>query len=328
MEGGITCDGLKQKTTGVKYYDFVAHYLEFGPVNLLNGQRQVSMVCKVLLLENHVGAESASALRDMLEASLSRQCGLEFDKLMEQFTLVTDCDATLPCIVGAYASSARVPFNERWAGCISHQLNTVMKHAMDEEDREKSAISDDLRAVKTIFRVFKHGSWNSLLPRGLHLIQEVETRFGTTHTVVNRFLKVVDKAAVIIGMKDSGAALDALCGLMTLTTPNGKTAYPALEAVDAVFAPTLHAQIALETSDSPTMHLIFPMLENNKDTLQSLSDGVADFSDFETPHLLTRSFSAQVLMHLERVEVHDLWIAGVCSNTPLPGTPYYRWHYL
>jgi len=72
------------------------------------------MVCKVQLLQKQVGAESASAFRDMLGASLSQQCGLDFNQMMAQFTFVTDCATTLPCIVGDSASSSRVPFTQTW----------------------------------------------------------------------------------------------------------------------------------------------------------------------------------------------------------------------
>lgn len=60
---------------------------------------------------------------------------------MTRFTFVTDCVSTMPCIVGASSSSARVPFSENGLGCISHQLNIVMKHNIDDKESKVKGIS-------------------------------------------------------------------------------------------------------------------------------------------------------------------------------------------
>lgn len=124
--GGVTSDGLKQDIAGEKFYDFTAHFYRVGKPDVLRRRREVERITKVIFLKQHHGPESASALRDTFDQALLEKCGVELDTFMEYFTFVTDCAATMPCIVRASASSHRVRFTERWMGCISHQLNTVM----------------------------------------------------------------------------------------------------------------------------------------------------------------------------------------------------------
>jgi len=208
----MTCDRLKQSVTGKKFYDLVAHYITVSKLNLIYGRLHVVMPLSVLLLEEKIGQESAAALRNLLEVAWLQKFGLHFEKFMSRYTFVTDHASTLPCFIGSSSSSSKVPFTHKWLGCVSHLLNTVMKHCVQEQQREDSIERKVLIRVKTIVRVFKHGNWNVLLPQGYSVIQEVETRFGTTHVVVESFLKSVDKVSDIIASKDSTAARDAFRG--------------------------------------------------------------------------------------------------------------------
>jgi len=234
---------------------------------------------------------------------------------MKSYTLVTDCASTMPCIVGASSSSSKVPFTEKWLGCITHQLNTVMKPSMSDEERRNTRISKDLGAVKTIVRVFKHGSWNSLLPDGFALIQEVETRFGTTFSVVERFLKSARKVIAIIERKESLAAKDALQSLQMETNRNGDVSFPALEAIITSFEPIREAQTRLEASDSPTMHLVLPMVEHIKKTLTRSASVSA--IDLEGVNMHAKGFAATTLRNMQKIELHDLWVAGAVLHPRL-----------
>ena len=98
---------------------------------------------------------------------------ISFNDLMSNFTLVTDWEATLPCIFGASSSSNAVQFSPKWVGCVVHKLNTLMKHTMQQESAEKSRIASDLDRVKEIVRMFKKGGWNADLPDGLLLFKSV-----------------------------------------------------------------------------------------------------------------------------------------------------------
>lgn len=310
LGGGVTCDGLKQKVNGEKYYDFTIHYFRLGKPDLLTRVREAQLVTKLLFLKMHQGAETAAAIRNTLDVALMECCGIELDCFMDNFTFVTDCAATMPCVVGASASSRRVPFSEKWVGCISHMLNTAMKHVVNHEIRGKTIIADDLERVKTIVRIFKQGGWNSLLPDGHALIQEVETRFGTTHSVVQRFLKSADKVGEIIARKDSETATAAFRDLDRHYTVDGNVSFPALEAIVEAFKPIRHMQTAFEADLEPTMHLVLPMLSSAKTQIRRLQSGMAQGANFVTPHRMTQELCGLVLAELEKLEVHDLWIAA------------------
>jgi len=51
------------------------------------------------------------------------------------------------------------------------------------------------------------------------------------------------------------------------TNRNGDVSFPELEAIITSFEPIREAQTRLEASDSPTMHLVLPMVEHIKKTL-------------------------------------------------------------
>lgn len=69
-----------------------------------------------------------------------------------------------------------------------------MKHVMDNSssvplDSIGATIQKYLDSVKLIVRVMKKTDLDKKLPDSFSLIQEVETRFSTTHDVAKRFIK-------------------------------------------------------------------------------------------------------------------------------------------
>lgn len=315
--GGVSCDGLKQKSTGTKFYDFVVHYIKVGKPSMLTGRRPAWMVSRILLLKEHIFAETAINIRELLRSGLQNEYGVEFDQFMSRFTFVTDCASTMPCIVGASSSSSRVPFTEKWLGCISHQLNTVMKNVMADDERKAGVVSTNLSSLKTIVRIFKQGNWNKDLPPGYALIQEIETRFGTTHDVAARFIKSADKVSRIVSEKDSEPAKLALSALETSKGSNHSTNYPAIVALTVAFRPIREMQTALEASESPTMHLILPRLEHLKTVMAAMSGGMGQAPAESAPNHVANAFCQSTLAYLNRVEVHDLWVAGAILHPKL-----------
>lgn len=96
--GDITCDCLKQKYTNATYYDFTLHYIRVG---LLRGEeRKVDIICPVLMVKEHTDPEGAVSIGHSLESALRTELGLDFETFMKDFTLVSDCASTLPCVVG------------------------------------------------------------------------------------------------------------------------------------------------------------------------------------------------------------------------------------
>lgn len=79
-------------------------------------------------------------------------------------------------------------------GCIFHQLDTEMKHIMDEAAAETDGkigknFQYDIVVVKGILRTVKKNYPNNKLTPVFNLVQEVQTRFGLTFDTVKRFLK-------------------------------------------------------------------------------------------------------------------------------------------
>lgn len=114
--------------------------------------------------------------------------------IMKHYTFVMDCEATMPCIVGASASTRIISLSDTWMGCVSHQLSTVRKNSIRSTanylpHETGATIKKDVDCVKRIVTDFKHTDLNMKLPEGFSLIKEVQTRFGTTHDVIKRFIK-------------------------------------------------------------------------------------------------------------------------------------------
>lgn len=81
-----------------------------------------------------------------------------------------------------------------------------MKHAMYDVRIQKSEISKNLSSIKKIVSTVKHANFNEDLPEGYKLIQEVETRFGTTFDTVKRFIKSVSNLKSVLKTKSGDAA--------------------------------------------------------------------------------------------------------------------------
>ena len=259
-----------------------AHYFKTNEADPLRATKDVTLMVRNVFLIQHEGPESASYLRKAFDNVLKDQYEISLDQLTENFTFVTDCAATMPKIVGASSSSSRIPFSEKCLGCVSHMLNTAMKHAINEE-KSDSIVYRDLNTVKTIVRIFKQGNWNDALPHGCKLVQEVETRFGTHFQVVERFLKSVEHVGRIIGEKESQSATESFQKFECVTVDLGNTIYPALEAIATCFAPICHVQKQLEASDTCTINLVLPLLEQLDAQLTQISNSMMRSDTFFCP---------------------------------------------
>ncbi|CAN8074603.1 unnamed protein product [Agarophyton chilense] len=148
---------------------------------------------------------------------------------MKNFTFVTDCASNVLRIVPASSLSQRVPFSEKWKGCLSHQLNTAMKHVVN-IFCPNSVIVKDVISMKTLVRIFKHENWNNELPDGFVLIQVVKTRFGTTKAVVERCVAASQYGAKVISCKESAPEKKAFESFFK-GDDEGNLRFPALIAV-------------------------------------------------------------------------------------------------
>lgn len=119
----MTIDGRKQRGNGVKYLDFVVHYAD-------QSIPSSSIHSRVLLIEILTGEQSSANMPDLLAPHFLALLGIDFSKFMRRFTLVTDCGANVPGIVGTSVSQNVFSLDHRWMACVGHILNNVKKHAM------------------------------------------------------------------------------------------------------------------------------------------------------------------------------------------------------
>lgn len=314
MGGGVTCDGVKLETNGKKYFDFVLNYLKFFRRPIAQGGGIGWEMCtRLLFITPHVGSETAELIRDNINCTLKDVTGLTLESFEKTCTFITDCASTMPKVFGSSVSPNKVPYSHRWAGCITHQLNTVMKSTIESEIIKSSQIMKDLTVVKSVVGTVKHASLNDEMPDGYALIQEVPTRFGTVYDVVERFLKSVSTLKQLVSTKagDSAKKIDKqLSLLITSTISDGSITYPALQAIVTCLSPLRHSQTVLEASQKPTMHHVLPIIEELKGKLRLLSSGVPIDTTQEPPHELTQQLSKQTLAQLSNIRYHDVWCAS------------------
>lgn len=123
-------------------------------------------------------------------------------------------------------------------------------------------------------RLFTQGDWNIKLGNGYHLIQEVETRFTTTFSVIERFLKATERVEGFIDQNGSEAARSSFEGLLAERTTEGELiGFPALEAVIDVMYMVVEAQTRLQASKQPTMHFALPFLQRCFDECRHIGEG-------------------------------------------------------
>lgn len=183
--GAVTCDGVKCPNSGSKFYDFVLHYIQ-RPMCMFSRIEEWKNSTRVLFIVEHEDSEDALNIRTTIVKKLRSEYSIDL-VFLERCSFVTDCAATMPRVFDASVSPNQIPFSDRWVGCISHQLNTVMKHVVESTLPRESTIIQSIDLVKKIVSSFKHASLNSKLVPGSALQQEVATRFGTACDVVERF---------------------------------------------------------------------------------------------------------------------------------------------
>lgn len=180
----MTSDGVKKAMSGKKYSDFVLHYID---VNKKSSQATLQSI--FLYVMSHSEAESAEAICNPLDQMVRVIYGVSFWSFMKHMTLVMDCAANMPRILNASVSTCLVLLSERWMRCFIHQLNIPIKHVVHilTKQDDWSAIAMDMGLVKEVVTAIEQAS--ILPPPGYSLMQECETRFGTTNNVIQRILK-------------------------------------------------------------------------------------------------------------------------------------------
>jgi len=323
MCGAASCDGVSLKLQRKHYYDFTLYFMDIiKPKNL---REEVSFGIKnttILLVE---GPDSATAvnIRNTLDVNLKKYYGIGIDTIQETFTMVTDGAAVMASMAGSSVSRAIHPLDQTWMRCIVHAFNNVMKDTMKicETDQYLKKLSEDFKAMKKVVTDSKQSHWNSWLPNGYHLIQEVETRFGTHLQVAERFLKSADKVYSLLVTHKKRSVLETFTSIYTETGMDGiSKSFPNIEAIVDTFSILNEAIVRFEGTQNPTIHKILPnFLDIRHRLTHIINNGAISRTNLQhefQPSFMVKSLSAVILQEVDKIEIHDLWIVA-CFLHPL-----------
>lgn len=112
-----------------------------------------------------------------------------------------------------------------------------MRHVIDSAASTRdgstgSKIQADVDAVKVIVRVMKKTDLNQKLTVGMCLVQEVETRFGSTYDVLKRFLKAAPHVAPLLSALTER---DGMLAFERLSVNEDEQGVESFSSLDAIF---------------------------------------------------------------------------------------------
>lgn len=287
--GAMSCDGLKQKHTGTKVFDLTLHFFYAASITISDASASLiserKRVTKLKLISRTLfvsplpatSGESALSIRSLLNNMCLTYTGIPFAQFKDHFTLVSDCAATMPNIVGSSVSANVAPLDHLWVGCIPHQMNTIMKTTFSKERLQAAqlvSVWNNLEAMRDIVRHFKQGGWNSELQNGKALISEIETRFGLVHATCTRFLHACTDVYLLIEKKNNLSAkgywkkLDSEVGVA-----QSSIVLPTIQAIVDVCEPLVEIMVQMQASKHPTIHIVAPRLLHATNYLTRVSNG-------------------------------------------------------
>lgn len=79
--------------------------------------------------------------------------------------------------------------------CIP-SIQDCLNHAI--ESMKGTPIGIHPKSFKRIVNIFKSGGMNEYMPIGISLYQKFSTRFGTTHGVIEKYLKAENHVIVFL----------------------------------------------------------------------------------------------------------------------------------
>jgi len=316
LGGAVTVDGVTLKMQGRHYYDYTLHHIEIKHMRGTHLKPTYGIKTNTILFVEGPGKANAVNIKEMLDKNLQRDYGINFDTMHKTFTLVTDGAAVMAKMAGSSVSESIAIPDEKWMRCYVHVLHNTMKAVMEEctGDDTLDKIGEDFKAMKKIVENSKKAGWNCNLPVGYHLIQEVETRFGTHYVVAERFLKSREKVwDLIVSQKNaSGRKL-----YKSLLQQEGEL--PTIQAIVDVFRPVYDATILFQAAHQPTLHNVLPNLQYCLEELGKLQRGELiqrENDNVVSPSVYAMRLSGMMAAELKRIKVHDLWLVA-CFLYPL-----------
>ena len=152
-------------------------------------------------------------------------------------TGVTDCASNMTATTGS-TTSRKYDLTEKWMGCIAHQLNRCMRHAIDKPYIDHHVVLNDINSVKAGVRILKQTGDCNKLPVRKKLIQAVETIFATYFDVAERFINVSSDVESILNEQTRTSGQEPFQKLSRyINDTDGSTNFPALEAIVTCLKP-------------------------------------------------------------------------------------------
>lgn len=313
LGGAITIDGVNLKLQNRHYYDFTIHHFDMKRSKAFLDAPVFGLKTTTILFIEGPAVGNAANIRHVLDSNLKRQFGMSFEAIQKNFSIVTDGAAVMACVAGSSVSRRLAPLDQTWMRCFVHVLNCVMKAAMADlsTDTLLTKVSDDFKAMKRIVKHAKKNGWNSVMPDGYRLIQEIDTRFGTYYLVAERFLKSASKVWDVIRDQNLAAPITSF---ESIHTENGAgVEYPTIEAIIDAFKPVYDATIEFQTSTEPMLHKVLPAIQHIMSELSNIEHGlsvVRDDGRVIRPSLYSMRLCSKMKQEMEKVEIHDLWLVA------------------
>jgi len=309
--GAVTVDGVTLKIQGKHYYDFTVHYMAVRKAAGILATPTFGIETSTILFLEGPEVGNAENIRSLLDVNLQKEYGLDFNTIQKSFSMVTDGAAVMAKMAGSSVSLNKAIPDESWMRCFVHMLHNCMKAVMEDiaSDDVMKEIVKDFVTMKKIVTNSKKATWNSKLPMGYHLIQEVETRFGTHYIVAERFLKSKKKVWDLIVSQTYKDAIKLYKSLVT----DGDDELVAILAITDAFKPIYDATVEFGTAHQPCLHKVLPTLQYFRDELSKIERGeqvLRSNNCAVSPSPYSMRLCAAMKAEICKIEVHDLWLVS------------------
>lgn len=325
--GAVTIDGVNLKLQNRHFYDFTVHHIHICRGKTIHAAPTFDMKTTTILFVEGPRVGTAINIRSLLGTKLLEQYNTSLEDMQKNFTVVTDGAAVMACVAGSSVSRNIAPLDQTWMRCFVHVLHNSMKAAMESCTTDDILVktAEDFNSMKKIVKHSKKNGWNSSLPVGFRLIQEVETRFGTHFLVAERFLKSATKVWDLIKAQNYAAAKTKFESIQS-STENG-VSYPTIEAIVDAFRPVYDATVSFETSNVPMLHQVLPHLQDIIMELSRIERGglvERDENQRITPSLYSMRLAGAMKIEIMKVEIHDMWLVACFLYPMIRDMPF--WH--
>ena len=257
--GAVSVESVTLKVQGRHFIDFTLHHIHIRKGKTVLERPKFSIISSTVLFVERPDVGNGSNKRAIFDGNIRLLCGVNLTSIQKQFTFVTDGEASKVRMERSSVSSRICLRDEKWMRCYVHVLQNCMKYVFSQcgDDACLRKTGRDFKSVKRIVVDSERCGSNRDLSFGYKIIQDVETRFGTSLLVTERFLKSSSKVWDITVTQNREIARKSFEALGTTTideSGSSSTSYPCLKAIFDVFKVVYEAVVEFQSSNVPTLH--------------------------------------------------------------------------